>query len=248
MLALFPSTDENSLIQVLRRKIREIEGVSSAGENQVYSTGVAAVDRLLVQGGLRPGTLCEWLSDRAGGGGFTLAYLAARSAAQSGKQIVISDSAQKIYAAALTGIGPTQLVILRPSNAADELWAIDQSLRCSGVAAVWADLAQLRQHDFRRLQLAAEAGGTLGLLCRPGRVRGQPSWSDVQFLVIPQPALKHRRLKIEVTRLRGGSGGASVTIEINDITGEVREASPYETHSLPAISGLALTATHRRQA
>ena len=248
MLAVFPPADQNSLIKALRRKIRQIEGVQSAGESQVYSTGVAAVDRLLAQGGLRPGTLCEWLSDRAGSGGFTLAYLAARSAAQSGKQIVISDAAQKVYAAALAGIAPTQLVILRPSNAADELWAIDQSLRCSGVAAVWANLAQIRQHDFRRLQLAAEAGGTLGLLCRPDRVRGQPSWSDVQFVVTPQPALKHRRLKIEVARLRGGMGGASVTIEMNDSTGEVREASPYETHSLPAISGLAPATTHRRQA
>ena len=36
-------------------------------------------------------------------------------------------------------------------------------LRCGGVAAVWASLESVDDRTFRRLQLAAEEGGALGL-------------------------------------------------------------------------------------
>lgn len=243
---MLAETNHSRLLHTLRTKISSLEGPQRAGGNRVFSTGIAPLDRLLAPGGLRQGTLSEWLSDQPGSGGFTLAYLAARAAARGGKHIVISDRTHTFFAAAVSF--PAQVVILRPLNAADELWAIDQSLRCPGVAAVWADLPSLREHDFRRLQLAAEAGGTLGLLCRSSRVRGHPSWSDVQFLVTPQPAQHHRRLKVEVVRARGSIGGAKIMLEIDDHTGEVREVSQHETHSLPAISSVAASAAYRRQA
>ena len=64
--------------------------------------------------------------------------------------------------------------------ARDELWALDQALRCPGVSAVWTWIDRLDPPAFRRLQLAAETGRTLGLLVRPASVRGRPTWSDVQ--------------------------------------------------------------------
>jgi hypothetical protein len=40
---------------------------------------------------------------------------------------------------------------------------------------------------FRRLQLAAESGGTIGLLVRPAHIRRRPTWAQVQWLIAPQP-------------------------------------------------------------
>jgi hypothetical protein len=180
----------------------------------------------------------------------TLAFLAAREASRGGGLVVISGRTQQFYApAALAlGISPQQLVILRPVSAADEIWALDQALRCRGVAAVWTHLPCLDERDFRRLQLAAEEGGTLGLLGRPAQARGQPSWSDVQLLVEPIAAPASRRVRVEVLRIRSGVAGKSVTLEIDDTTGEVREV-PHETpHPMPAISRVAAATARRQQA
>jgi protein ImuA len=182
----------------------------------------------------------------------TLALALGREAAKAGGLVVISDPRKQFYAPAAVALGfpPDQLVVLHPPNAAEELWAIDQALRCEGVALVWAALAKLGEHDFRRLQLATEEGGTLGFLGRPAKARGRPAWSDLQFLVEPVAvATGNRRLNVEVVRVRGGVAGARVSLEIDDITGQVREASEHhETHPVPEVPRLAPAAARRRQA
>lgn len=261
-------TDRQALLDTLRRQVQQLEKASRPEHAQVVSTGCAAVDRLLPQSGFARGTLIEWFTAQAGAGAFTLALALARAATQEGGLIVISNpprrkkhsekvtSNERTYpsfyapAAAALGLNLEQIVVLNPPNAAEELWALDQALRSEGVVLAWASLPKLGDHDFRRLQLAAEAGGTIGFLGRPARARGQPAWSDLQLLVEPQVSARgNRRLRMEVVRIRGGVAGASVLLEIDDITGQVREAiEHHETHPVPQISGLAPAATRRRQA
>jgi protein ImuA len=78
------------------------------------------------------------------------------------------------------------MVLLRPKSKADALWAFDQALRCTGVGAVWAAWDRLDGRDFRRLQLAAESGRTLGILVRPSSRRGELTWAEVQWEVRPE--------------------------------------------------------------
>jgi protein ImuA len=97
-----------------------------------------------------------------------------------------------------------QLIVVRAGNAAANLWALDQALRCRAVAAVLAWPEKLDGRVFRRLQLAAEEGGGLGLLIRPDAARYDPSWADVRILVEPLPPTSlrnaRRRLRLGLTR------------------------------------------------
>jgi hypothetical protein len=109
------------------------------------------------------------------------------------------------------------LIVVRPCSVADERWAIDQVLRSQGVAALLAWPERLDDREFRRLQLAAESGGTLGLLVRPAKARGEPSWADLRLLVEPAAssnasaeASTARRLRIEILRARGGAAGKTI--------------------------------------
>jgi hypothetical protein len=97
----------------------------------------------------------------------------------------VIDRRQTFYppAAAAWGIDLARLLVIHPRTARDELWAAVESLRSPAVAAVWAEIERLDNRAFRRLQLAAHAGRTLGLLLRPASVRGQPSWADVRLEV-----------------------------------------------------------------
>ena len=101
--------------------------------------------------------------------------VAAREAAAEGGAIVVMDRRGEFYppAAAALGVNLDNMIVIRAANKKDELWALDQALRCVGVAAVWAPVERIDWRTFRRLQLAAETGGGLGLLLRSTRVRGQ---------------------------------------------------------------------------
>ena len=212
------------IVQTLQQRVRQIESgrlapmVATAESTlekptaersvAVVSSCCGALDRLLPAGGFRRGTLVEWLANSSGSGAGTLALLVARQAALEGGAVVVVDRNGWFYplAAAALGMDLERIIVVRSGSARDEIWALDQSLRCPGVAAVWSSLGdQIDQRDFRRLQLAAETGNSLGLLLRPATVRGKPTWSDVQLLVEPRPATSdHARcLHIQLTRCRG---------------------------------------------
>jgi hypothetical protein len=236
-------------------------------EATVFSAGAAAIDRLLPGGGLQHGMLVEWLAELPGGGTATLGLLAAREACRTGGLLVVVDRAQTFYPPAAVGWGvdPGRLIVVRPRTVRDELWAAVQSLRSPVVAAVWATIDRLESRNFRRLQLAAEAGHTLGVLVRPAHVRGQPSWADVRLGVrsreqgarskelfsspcspLPAPC---RLVQVSLLRARGGRSGGSVLLEIDDAAHAVREVvAHHDTHPLPVVAELADPAAPSRSA
>ncbi|MDB5588971.1 MAG: Protein ImuA [Devosia sp.] len=73
------------------------------------------------------------------------------------------------------GFDPDALVLIRPANMIELLWAVEEALACGAVAAVIADIAgHPKVLDFtasRRLSLRADAGGTSLFLLRYGAWR-----------------------------------------------------------------------------
>jgi len=69
------------------------------------------------------------------------------------------------------GLNPADLVIVRVASDSDftktALWAMEEALRAPAVGVVCAEIEEIDLTSSRRLQLAAEAGGGLGLLLRP---------------------------------------------------------------------------------
>lgn len=274
--------DPTELIEGLRSQLKSLENVKHQrlddGSIERLSSGIAGLDNMLPAGGFLPGQLIEWMVDGSGHGGGTLALLVARnisnhdsifsdpsSVNQKIKTIVVVDRPQRITtldrssaafyppAAAEMGVLLRHLIVLRPESATDELWALDQALRCPGIGAVWSWLPKLGDRDFRRLQLAAEAGGSLGLLLRPACLRGQPTWSDIQFLVKPAPqnGSETSRLataaqdgdrqsgdrqglqrcwQVTLLRCRGGAAGAQCLLELDETNGQIQEATHTHPH------------------
>jgi protein ImuA len=244
------------LVAALRRQVERLEKPQPLADDRVLSTGSPALDALLPGGGLRRGSLVEYLSPGAGSGTGTLALCAAREACAGGRALVVVDRRRTFYppAAIGWGIDLASLLILQPADDAAELWVIDQALRCPGVGAVYAPCGSLDVRDFRRLQLAAETGGTLGILLRPARLRGQPTWADVQWRIdpcrehslwrsgrIPRGSSSARadsthptwQLRVELARCRGAPVGQSVDLELDETTGLWQSASSrYAPHSL----------------
>ena len=131
-------------------------------------------------GSITPSAVHELLFDPASGDAppLFLALTAAGPSAAStsateeepARTLVWIDPAGTFYPpAALRGLGPTAgpLDVLRPGRA-DLAWATAECLRCRQVRAVVALwMHRPTRVEVRRLQLAAEHGGGVGLLLRP---------------------------------------------------------------------------------
>lgn len=230
------------LVESLRQEIARLEEARRPARETPVSSGFGPLDRLLPARGFRRGTLVEWLASGPGSGAEHLAVATAREACREGGALVVFDPAGEFYppAAIRLGMDPGGMIVVRAASASDNLWALDQALRCPGVGAALAWPEKLDGRTFRRFQLAAEQGGGLGLLVRRERARHEPSWAEVRLGVKPLPTVDPhapRRLKVELLHSRGGTSGGSVEVELDD-----------ETHPLHLASPVARPASRRRAA
>lgn len=198
-----------------------------SGEGAV-PTGFAPLDRLLPAGGVLRGSLVEWLCHGEASGAAALASAVscrlageADRAGGTASTIVVVDRKGWFHPPAVLGwlergkaIGrqAARLVVVRPAHDADEVWAIDQSLRCRGVAAVLAWPQRVHSTAMRRWQLAARASLAVGMFMRPLAAGRDPSWAAARIAVAAQPgeSLTVRRLRLS---LMGGPWAGEAQIQ-----------------------------------
>jgi hypothetical protein len=106
-------------------------------------------------------------------------------------------------ALAQRGIELERLIIVRPSSATEALWAAEQALASGVCAAVFLWLKGTDERWLRRLKLAAEAGGALGVLFRPERHRFESSPASLRLLL----TRGDREPRLEIIKIQGGCPG-----------------------------------------
>lgn len=180
------------------------------------------------------------------------------------RALVVVDGQRRFYppAAAAWQVDLHNLLVVCPADMREHHWAVHQALSCPAVGAVLCWPERLDARMFRRLQLAAEMSGSLGLLVRSAEARGKPSWAQTQLWIEALPVSaspgtglssagpsgvegakeSRRRLRVELLRSRGSSSGQSVELEIDE------RGTLHETNSLPVVSELAPAATWPRSA
>jgi protein ImuA len=221
---LTPEVSAFEKLQQLSRQIREMETAGRPDQDRI-SSGCSAMDRCLPGGGYARGSMLELLRSHSGSGVTSIALMIARQAVVEGKYLVLVDPQRQFYPPAMMSLGiPMDRVIaLQPSNHADAIWGLAQVLRCTAVGAVIAEVGTFEDRVARKLQLAAEQGGGLGIFIRDANAaRAQPSWADVQWRVgcLPQSTQSRldsdtRLFRLELTRCNGGRTGARITIGID---------------------------------
>ena len=225
------------LLRRLAQRIRDIEASERPHFHDAVSLGIAGLEQALPEGRLPAGSLVELLAAAEGAGAWTLALMMARHACGAGKALVVADPARRFYppAAARLGVDLRRTIVIRPRDPRYTLAAITHSLRCAAVGAVLGAFDNLPTFDFRRLQLAAELGGGIGFLLRPATALRVPSFAAMRLRVAPLvSADAHRRIQVDVVRLRGGKSGQSLLIEVDHETGDVRVSAALAPATTPA--------------
>ncbi len=228
------------LLDELRRKITRLETFRRSDPSRPVPSGIDPLDRLLREDGFARGTLVEWFDASEGAAATTLALLAARGACVDGRALVVLDRRGEFYPveAVRWGVDPQRLIVLQANGRADVAWASCEVLRSAAVGAMLAWPERIAGRDFRRMQLAVEQGGGLGLLVRPEAVRREPSWAEVRLRVEPLRCADdaRRRLRLHLLRCRGIVSEPSVDVEIDDQTCRVYPVAQLADSANPARS------------
>jgi len=238
------TSDKTSLLRALLA-----QRIPSASHDS-FRTDLDLLDELAPGGAFQYGTVHELLSDPRSSLPKTMALLLANAAQrQQGKNaggavggaVVWSDPQHQLYPPALVAGSSTglsldlnRLILLRCSNPADELWALAECLRCKGVSATIASLSRLTQLQARRLQLAAERGGGVGIFMRPFTQSQVPYAAATRWRVKPVRGTNQiQRWSVELLHGHGGQIGQAVLIEVNRETRIVRASASVADRSVP---------------
>jgi len=234
---------ERTLLSELRERVRRIER-SRLAIHGVLPFGVAAIDRVLPDGGLARGALHEILG--AGGdeedGALAAAFAAGILGRLAGDGTVLWCLPRPdLYGHGLAahGLDPAHIVLVRAPRDSEILWAMEEGLRTPGIAAVVGEVGTLAAVASRRLQLAAERSGITAFLLRRWRDSGQAArernlpnaavtrWRIAALPSQPlrgEPGVGRPRWRVELLRCRGG-GPACWEVEEADATGHVSLAA-----------------------
>lgn len=203
-------------LRELRDQIRRLGGTGSAAWG-VVSSGFPELDAVLPGGGLRRGTLVELLAAELGAGVMQVALRSAKSGMSDAMPLVIVDRDDSFHPPGLGDmVDWRQVLLIRCRTNGEADWAADLALRTSGVGAVLLRFDDVDERRLRRLQLAAERSGALGLVVRHLPRQPEACFSDVRLQVTPSFTAEGRCVQLQVLRSRQGGIGAVVHVRLDD--------------------------------
>jgi protein ImuA len=211
------------LLADLRRQVAGLERAGQVGEDAV-GLGVPEIDRHLPDGGLAGGAVHEVL------GGAATGFAVSIAARLEGPVLWCLDASRREdpYGPGLKALGfdPERLILVRCRGLKEMLWTMEEGLRSTAPSLVIAEPeANIGLIESRRLQLAAEAGGTLGLILRDDGKVGRLAPSAVASRWQVDPA-SGGGWHLTLRRCRGAAiSGDEWKVRHNDATGHLALAA-----------------------
>ena len=231
-----------SALQALRVRVAEMETPGRRGFG-VLPFGLASLDQRLPGGGLARGALHEVAgAGPEAGDGAAATLFAAGVLARTEGAVLWCVKRRDLFAPALAqaGLTPERVIFVEAGDEAGVLAAFEEALRHPGLGGAAAELSDLGMTASRRLHLAAESTGALGLIVRRWRrsrpaAMETPNAAATRWRIAPLPAvplqvdgrliagLGRPHWRLDLTRCRGGEG---FSLEVEACDGEGRLALP----------------------
>lgn len=205
-----PSPDALSLAALLERS--DIwTGARLARQSETLSSGFPPLDAELPGGGWPRGALIDLLHEKRGIGELSLLLPALAQLTARDEWVLLLAPPERPFAPAwaAAGVALSRLIVVaapggqgRDQRAADDcLWAAEQILRAGSVSAalMWLPAKTAAVH-LRRLQLAAESGGSCGFFLQNERRLAAASPAPLRLQLSP---LKADQLAVRIVKRRG---------------------------------------------
>lgn len=233
-----PATKED-IIRQLRKDILLLQGFKPLSDSAI-DLGLGPITRAFPNAVFPTGVIHEFLSagvENAAASGF-VAGLTGPLMGSEGVCVWIS-SARKVFPPGLKafGIEPDRVIFLDLKRDKELLWAMEEALKCEGLATVICEIQEISFTASRRLQLAVEQSRVTGFLLRhnPRNLNAIASVARWNITTLPSeriqdmPGIGFPRWKVELARVRNGKTG---TWQMEWSAGRFRPVVP-EASALP---------------
>ena len=236
-------------LAALRAEVRAIESACAERTRDCLPFGIESIDARVAGGGMAVAALHEITGTTPGLGDdaaatLFLAGIAARLVGAKGN-ILWAFSRRDLFAPGLAqaGLVPDRVIYAECGRDEDVLAVMEEGLRHRGLAAVVGEIGRVQMASTRRLQLAAEEGGTTALMLKRWRKSGEdplalPSAAVTRWRIaaapsspLPVEGIGRPRWHLSLARQRGGEPHDWI-MESCDAKG--RLALPAELRDRPA--------------
>ena len=203
----------------LKREILPLEGFRSAVPGSVMDLGIGFMEEAFPNGSFPLGAVHELISEGAESTAATTGFISGLLGGlmKNGGAAVWIGSSPTLFPPALKafGIHPDQIVFIDLQKEKDILWAMEEALKCEGLAAVIGEIPELSFTSSRRFQLAVEQSGVTGFVLRsnPRNLNTNTCVSSWKIKPIPTytdddlPGPGFRRWLVELMKIRNGKPG-----------------------------------------
>jgi cell division inhibitor SulA/protein ImuA len=176
-------------------------------------TGFAALDDELPGGGWPRGMVGELLTEHHGIGELSLLMPALARLSQQDGWLVLVAPPWIPYAPALAahGIRLSRVIVVNTAADKDTWWAAEQSLRAGNCPAVLLWPHAITDQALRRLQLAAEEGGSFGVVFGEAMRAALASPAPLRLRL----GVHQDRLSVKILKRRGSGQAPTLWLDAN---------------------------------
>lgn len=183
---------QKEIIQQLQKKVLALQGFKTAAKDSGESFGLGALELCFPNATFPTGTIHEFLAENpeqiAASEGFIAGLLA--KLMEKGNACIWISKNRRLFPPAMQkfGVNAQNIIFIDLTREKEILWVMEEALKCEGLAAVIADLAEIDFAQTRRLQLAVEKSQVTGILLRKEQKKISNTACTVRWQVKPQPS------------------------------------------------------------
>jgi protein ImuA len=213
-------TSKADIINQLRREILPLQGFKTTADNVHPDNLPGPIKNAFPNASFPSGAVHEFLSTSAENATATTGFVSGilSSLMKKGSASIWIGASRTIFPPALKlfGIAPDKIIFIELKKEKEILWAMEEALKCEGLAAVIGEIKELSFTDSRRLQLAVEQSQVTGFVLRnnPRSVNTTACitrWiitSIASELANEMPGVGFPRWNVDLLKVRNGRPGS----------------------------------------
>jgi protein ImuA len=208
------------IINKLQKDILQWQGFTPPKTGMLKGIGLGPIERAFPNGVFPTGNIHEMICptpEQAAATSGLMGGLIASLMKNAGTCLWISTG-RKLFPPALMAFGvvPDKVIFIDVARERDVLWAMEEALKCEGMAAVIAEVREISFAQSRRLQLAVESSKVTGFLLRndPRKLGTTTCVARWQITSLPSqlkdglPGVGYPRWQVDLLRVRNGNPGS----------------------------------------
>lgn len=207
---------KKNIITQLKQDILRLEGFKPQAEGKEISFGLGVLEKAFPYGEFPTAAvhefLCDEEEDTASTNGFITTLLSVLM--QNERSCIWISPFPQVFPPALKnfGIHPDRIIFIQLRHNRDILWAMEEALKCNGLAAVVAELQDLNFAQSRRLQLAVENNRITGFVLRKDSKKISTTACVARWRISPLPSVTEKGLpgvgfpqwQVELLKVKNG--------------------------------------------